>query len=200
MESAVLIGTWLEGGRIEWQLSQRVANTPDRSSRGAFEPTIAELPDGRILMVMRGSSTRSTPGRKWFSISRDGGFTWEPIQPWTYSDGTPFFSPSSCSQLLPHSSGRLYWLGNITPRPPAGNSPRYPFVVGLVDPAGGLLVRDSVAVIDDRREGDSDRLMLSNFMACEDRETGDILLHMSRPFAGKGFTSPAYLYRIGVGR
>ena len=35
----------------------------------------------------------------------------------------------------------------------------------------------------DRREGESARLTLSNFFARPDRESGDLLLHMSRLFA-----------------
>ena len=201
-EVAVLIGTWLDNGKIEWQLSQRVANEPDKSSRGALEPTVAELPDGRILMVMRGSDTKTTPGRKWFSLSSDGGFTWSPIAPWTYADGTQFYSPSSCSQLLTHSNGKTYWLGNITPKPPKGNLPRYPFLIGEVDAMTGLLIKSSLTVIDNRQPGEHEGILLSNFMAYEDRKTREILLHMSRPFAkGAGdWTTDAYLYRIEVGK
>ncbi len=199
LESAVLIGTWLDTGRIEWVLSQRVANTPEQSSRGAFEPTIAELPDGRILMVMRGSNTKTTPGCKWYSLSGDGGATWSPIQPWSFSDGTSFYSPSSTSVLVSHSNGRIYWLGNINPRRPDGIHWRYPLMMGVVDPASGLLIHESVAVIDDRAEGETNKLMLTSFLAHEDRATGDILLHMSRPFAGKDRASDAYLYQISVG-
>lgn len=199
-EVAVLIGAWLDGGKMKWQLSNRVTIPPDKSSRGLIEPTVAELPDGRILMVMRGSNTKTTPGRKWFSMSSDGGFTWSDVEPWGYSDGGAFFSPSSCSQLLPHSNGQIYWLGNITPKPPQGNLPRYPFVCGRVDLKTGLLIRSSVTKIDDKGEDDNDTVTLSNFMAIEDRVSHDILLFMSRPFAKTGFTSDAYLYRIEVGR
>lgn len=203
MESAVLIGTWTNGCEISWSLSERVRNLPADSSRGAFEPTIAELPDGRILMVMRGSNQglKGKPGYKWVSLSDDGGFTWSPIRPWTYDDGTHFYSPSSCSQLVPHSSGRVYWIGNIAPRNPTGNLPRYPLVAALVDPQTGQLVKESVTVIDDKSPSEPVQIMLSNFVAHEDRETGDILLHMSRPFgSGAGdWTSPAYLLRIAAG-
>lgn len=199
-EAVVLIGKWIEGNHIEWVLSQHVANDPKLSNRGALEPTVAELPDGRILMVMRGNNNQTQKGYKWFSLSADGGFTWSPIKPWTCTDGGNFFSPSSCSQLVPHSNGNIYWLGNILPENPLlGNLPRRPFVAGRVDSASGLLVRESVVVIDDRQPGDDEGLMLSNFMAHEDRETGEILLHMSRISSKSGFTSPAYLYRIAVG-
>jgi hypothetical protein len=88
----------------------------------------------------------------------------------------------------------------VSAKAPKGNGPRYPIVIGRVDPESGLLVKESVTAIDDRGENDSPQLMLSNFLADEDRETGDILVHMSRAFAAKGWTSDAYLYRIGVGK
>jgi hypothetical protein len=56
-----------------------------------------------------------------------------------------------------------------------------------------------VTVIDDRREGESDQLTLSNFYAREDRETGDLLLHMPRLFAretDEGFSADLLLQRI----
>jgi len=199
-ECAVFIGTWKEGLRIEWEMSQVVANEPDVSTRGAIEPTLAELPDGRILMVIRGSNDVKPhlPGYKWYSISGDGGYTWSRLKPWTYTDGTRFFSPSSCSQLLAHSNGKYYWLGNITPENPKGNGPRYPFVIAEVDPKSGLLRRDTVFVADDRQRGEDERMFLSNFLAHEDRENGDIVLHMYRAFiiGSDGFEGDSYLYRI----
>lgn len=205
-ESAVLIGTWTSDNDIEWEVSERVANDPELSTRGCLEPTIAQFPDGRILMVMRGSNGGSKdpdcemPGRKWYSISEDDGRTWSPVQPWGYSDGSLFYSPSSCSQLLSHSNGRVYWLGNISPGNPCANGPRYPMVVGEVDPESLRLIRDAVTLVDDRGPDDSERLMLSNFHATEDRRTGMIHLYMSRAFAeGRGTRgSDAYLYRVEV--
>ena len=70
------------------------------------------------------------PAYRWASWSKDGGRTWTAPEPWTYEDGTNFFSPSSCSQLVPHSSGRLFWIGNIAPTNAEGNRPRYPLVIG----------------------------------------------------------------------
>jgi hypothetical protein len=60
-DSAVLIGTWTEGNRLVWDLSQRIRHDPAKSTRGAFEPAILEAPDGRLLMVIRGSNA---PGLK----------------------------------------------------------------------------------------------------------------------------------------
>ena len=201
-EGVVLIGRWADGNRIEWAVSARVAIDPARSTRGAIEPTLAEMPDGRILMVLRGSNDvkPELPGYKWCSVSQDGGRSWSPAEPWTYTDGGNFFSPSACSQLLAHSSGRYFWLGNISEENPQGNLPRYPMVFGEVDPRSMRLVRESVTVVDDRMPDEHPRTMLSNFMAEEDRESGEILLYMSRPFtrSEKDWTSDAYLYRIEI--
>jgi hypothetical protein len=202
--AAVLRGTWRPDYRIDWELSDLVRNDPDRSTRGCVEPTIAQLPgaDGRILMVIRGSNDVKPhlPGYRWFSVSEDQGRTWSPVRPWTYTDGTPFHSPSSTSQLLTHSGGEIFWLGNITPHNPTGNLPRYPFVIGRVDARTLLLDRASVFQVDTCLPGDNPRMMLSNFLAHEDRETGDILINMTRSLTRglEDWTSDALLYRVRV--
>lgn len=213
-DAAVLIGRWNGSGRLDWRLSALVRGDPARSTRGVLEPTLAELPDGRVLMVLRGSNDRKPGlrGYRWHAFSRDGGVTWSEPQPWTYTDGEPFFSPSSCSQLLTHSTGRLYWIGNISPTNPRGNLPRYPLVIGEVDTRSGLLARESLRTIDDRGPDDTETLRLSNFYAREDRATRDILVHCS-PYGRGGAvlnasatsrpaqrlldsTGDAFLYRI----
>lgn len=205
-ESAVMIGTWQDNGHIEWDLSSRIANDPEKSTRGCIEPTLAELPDGRILMVLRGSNGGTKdpgyniPSYRWYTMSSDGGYTWEAVRPWTYTDGSMFYSPGSCSQLLHHSNGGYYWLGNICPHNARGNNPRYPFFIGQVDSASGLLIKDTLLTVDDREHGEHEDTMLSCFMAQEDRETGNILLHMSRLFADgvENWNGVPMLYRIEV--
>lgn len=201
----LLLGRWRADGGLAWTASQRLCGDPERSTRGLIEPTIAELDDGSLLMVMRGSNDarHDLPGHKWQARSADGGMTWGPAVPWTYDDGEPFFSPSACSQLVPLADGRLVWLGNICAANPKGNGPRYPLVVGEVDRADGRLLRDSVVAIDDRGEDESPYLTLSNFYVRQDRGSGDLLLHMSRYFArdfrvdGRtDWTADALLYRI----
>jgi len=199
-EAAALIGTWTDDGRVEWDLSQRVANDPAKSTRGCVEPTLAEMPDGRVLMVMRGSNDAKPhlPARKWLAVSEDAGRTWTSPRPWTYSGGGEFFSPSSCSQLLHHSSGRYYWLGNICPGNARGNRPRYPLVIGEVDPEGLGLVEDTVAEIDTLQPGEDEDLQLSNFFAYEDRESHEVLVHVTRLFHVNGWRGDARLYRLAV--
>jgi len=180
--AGVMIGSWLPEGSIEWDYARLVEIPVEKSLRGAIEPTLAEMPDGRILMVLRAADgmVEKVGGRKWYCISEDGAHTWSEPQRWTYHDDTPFYSPSSISILMWHSSGTLYWFGNICEEPPQGNLPRYPLVVGRVDPQSLLLERDSMFTIDTRKTGDSETLQLSNFCVYEDRRTGHIVLHMTR--------------------
>lgn len=200
-DSVVLHGRAQGDGRYRWRMSDRVAGDPHRSTRGMDEPTLAWLRNGRLLMVMRGSNDRQPvlPSHRWVSLSSDRGFTWTKPEPWTYSNGDSFYSPSACSQLLAHSSGRLFWLGNITNENPRGNRPRYPFWIGEVDLDSGRIRKDSLRMIDNLAPGEDPILMLSNFYAREDRRTREIVLHMSRLFAKPdNWLGDAYEYRIRV--
>jgi hypothetical protein len=191
-----------EDDTLDWELSQPIEQNPSRSTRGAVEPTVAEFNDGRMLAVIRGSNDvrPELPGYRWYSVSRDGGYTWAPIAPWTFTNGEAFHSPSSCSQLLSHSNGRYYWIGNLVPENPRGNRPRHPLVIAEVDPETLLVIRDSVFTVDDRKPGESEQTSLSNFLADEDRETGDIIIYVPRcNTRGPGdLTSDTVLHRVGL--
>jgi hypothetical protein len=186
----VLIGTWTNDQHISWRASQRVVGDPKRSTRGLIEPTLAEFPGGRILMVMRGSNggkadpQHALPSSKWFAVSQDGGDTWSTPAPWTFEDGQAFFSPSSMSALFRHSSGRCFWAGNLSAQNCAGNLPRWPLVVGEVDPRSLKLVHSSVLTVDTQRPEDKNRgrLDLSHLTLLEERETKQIFLTYPRSY------------------
>jgi hypothetical protein len=207
-DCAVIRGTWREDATISWRLGGMVVADPKRSTRGLIEPTIARLRDGRILMVMRGSNDAlpSLPGHRWYSISEDDGESWSTAEPWMYTSGVTFFSPSSCSQLVSHSNGEIYWIGNICKENPQGNAPRFPITIGQVDPERGTLIEESVLNIDDRKPGDGKFLTLSNFYAREDRERGTIVLHLCRNSRTDqrdrsdhaGFQGDCMMYHIAV--
>jgi hypothetical protein len=209
-DSAVLIGTWNEAGTLDWELSERVVADPNRSSRGMLEPTIARVQDGRILMVMRGSNDRipEAPSFRWRAVSEDDGKSWSVPEPWTYDNDTPFFSPSSCSQLLTHSTGRLFWIGNICEENAQGNAPRYPLLIGEVDRETLKLAKESLCVLDDKNPEDWERLAISNFYAHEDRVSGEIVVYCSPLFRIKpksedqplDWSASAYKYRVSVGQ
>jgi len=187
-EVVVLIGTWTKGGRLKWEASQRVCGDPDRTTRGLIEPTLAEFPDGRILMVMRGSNggkadpQHRLPSWKWFSVSSDTGRTWSKAEPWAWDDGRPLFSPSSMSTLFKHSSGRWFWVGNVSVTNCTGNLPRWPLVMGEVDARSLRLVRQSRLVVDTQQPSDKTqgRLDISHVTLFEDRQTQEIVLTYPR--------------------
>ncbi len=198
----MLIGTWQDDHRLSWTVSEPIPADPERTVRGLYEPTLAEMPDGRILCVMRGSNglqkdpEYQLPSHKWYCVSTDGGFHWSKPAPWQYSNGKTFFSPSSMSQIIQHSSGRYFWIGNISPANCQGNAPRWPLVIGEIDPKSMMLIEESVLTIDTKGDGDPDGLQLSNFYAFEDRETGDIVLPMQRRVPQDEYQW--VLYRMGV--
>lgn len=201
-QAGCVIGRWL-GDTLEWELNEMVCLPADVSSRGLCEPAIAELSDGALLMICRGSNAGlpDVPGYKWYSMSRDGGCVWSPPAPMTYADGREFFSPATGSRLVRHSrNGRLYWIGNIVPDYPDGNRPRYPLQIAEVDEDKRALISETVRVIEDRRTKDPPLVQFSNFRVYEDRETGEFVLTMAR-FQERGehdLNSPAYQYRIPI--
>ncbi len=199
----MLIGTWTADNKLRWDVSEKIEGDPDRTSRGLFEPTIAELPDGRIICLMRGSNGGlrdkdcQWKACKWISTSRDGGQTWSKAEPWTDSDGGWIYSPSSMSQLLPLADGRLFWLGNVNETNCCANDPRYPLVIGQVDPQTAGLIKDSILVLDTRTADDTAGLNLSHWLAWENRETGDLHVPMRRWTADyKKFQGVEYVVRV----
>jgi hypothetical protein len=182
------VGKWNPATRdYDWTTGQRVVVSRRLTSRGLLEPVSAELKPGgtscrppRILVIWRGSNTKTTPGRKWCSVSDDGGLTLEPVRELKYDDGTSFYSPSTMSELIrAESNGKLYWIGNISPKPPKGNSPRHPLVIAEVDEDLAALKKNTVTVIADREPGQLKTVQYSNFSVLENMATGEIEIYVS---------------------
>lgn len=184
--SICFLGKWdAATEEYQWSAAARVEILPEVSARGLMEPEAAELRDGRLLVVWRGSTQgwdgteAKTPGRKFFSLSTNGGRTLSTPAEWKYDDGCSFYSPSSFHRMIRHSAtGKLYWLGNISVTAPSGNSPRYPLVIAEVDETRAALKRDTVTAIDDRQAGQGN-IQFSNFPLIEDRVTHDLVLHVT---------------------
>ena len=119
---------------------------------------------------------------KYYTISDDGGKTFSPLVPWHFDTREVIYSSATYSLFLrSNTNGKLYWFGNITdPTQTQGNYPRYPLQMVEVDEEWGCAKKDTLTVIDTRREGESERVQLSNFCLLEDRETGNIELYLSK--------------------
>ncbi len=99
-----------------WKISQQV-NAPKhiksgfhqgiRWNHGAVEPTLVELQDGRLWMIMR-----TAQDRHYQSFSTDGGETWSEASP------SPFYGTITMPTLYRLLDGRLlfFWC-NTTPLP-----------------------------------------------------------------------------------
>jgi hypothetical protein len=163
-----------------WRASNLQNIAPELSAVGLEEPAAVTLKNGNILIVCRGHCTATMQGVKWMSLSTDGGKTISPIEEFRYSDGSRLFSPSSIHRFIRSTrNGKLYWLANITDKPPEGQGPRYPLTIAEVDEDKAAIIKESVAVLDDRRAGEPEALQLSNFSLLENRETLDLELYVT---------------------
>lgn len=186
----VIRGKW-DGERYHFIPSPPVLINNLQSSRGVDEPTISVLKSGRILVVFRGSNWSSaawktriepgTPGFKWYTFSDDGGNTFSPAMPWHFDDGEVIYSSATISKFTrSEKNGRLYWIGNITGHNINGNFPRYPLCIVEVDETYGTVKKDSYTIIDTKREGESEKVQLSNFTIFQNRETGNIEVNLTK--------------------
>jgi hypothetical protein len=168
-----------------------------------LEPALAQFKDGTLLLEMRGSNAHldpvKYPGRKWMSLSKDGGKTWSTVTDLHYDTGERFYAPSSFAKVLRSTkTGKLYWVGNISREPAQGNSPRYPLYIAEIDETKVALKKSTLTVVDDREPTDTAEVQFSNFSLLENRETRDLELYLTRYGERRGsvFTADAYKYTL----
>jgi len=200
-----LIGQWNEARQdVDWDVTDPIGVTPQQSTGGLSECGVVELRDkpGRIFMAIRGGNegdrTGKVPCVKWKTLSNDYGRTWSEPEPFTFSDGTPFWSPTSQAMFIRSSrTGKAYWIGNIPRVRPNAGWPRYPLVIAELDEEKLGLKRETVTVIDDRGPEDGSDMQLSNFGFLEDPATGHIIVMLTR-FAGGPGRNDQVTYEIEV--
>lgn len=181
------IGKWdPQLNDYNWRTSNSVFLPRRTSTRGLVELDLSELKDGRLLLIMRGSNAGmdplECPGRKWISVSNDGGLTWNNITDLRFNTGEQFYSPATFARTIRSGvTGKLYCFLNISSYPPLGNGPRYPLQVAEIDEENISLKKETVTIIDDcNPELDSTSLQLSNFGLLEDRENHQVELTLTR--------------------
>jgi hypothetical protein len=203
------VGRWDKSLRnYSWKVSKPVFLPRRISTRGLDELHISELLNGKLLLVIRGSNTGldrlKCPGRKWFSMSNDGGLTWIEVKDIRYDTGEQLYSPASMSSTIRSSeNGKLYWVGNISEYPAEGNSPRYPLQIVEIDEDTICLKKRTLTIIDNRDPAhDSASLQLSNFSLLENRETNEIEIYLTRLGERGGgadiWTADAYKYTLSL--
>ena len=194
----VFRGVW-NGQRYDISPSRPIIISDILSSRGLNEPAMAKLSSGRIVVIMRGANHHSpewtkkriapgTPAVKWYAWSDDNGKTFTDPMPWHFDDGEIIYSSGSYSKIiLDERTGKHYWIGNITEYGSgtaatdfASNYFRYPLNIVEIDETYGTAKKESHKIIDDRREGESKWIQLSNFDIIQNRETGNFEITLSK--------------------
>jgi hypothetical protein len=183
-EMVTVIGDY-RAGEITWHLGKPLNIAPEISSRGFDENALCQLPEGRIAAICRGDNSAfpERRGYKWLSFSRDDGETWSTAVPLPATGGDPIESGSNGSALFRSiKNGRLYWIGNLALRGERanGNWPRSPLVIVEVQEEPFALRRDTIFAVDERGYNDSPRVQMSNFRFYQDRETGDLVIFLTR--------------------
>lgn len=108
---------------LSWTRSSSRLEAP---LRGAMEPGLVELTDGRILQIIR-----TQTGKIWHSHSADRGSTWSPAEAWSVT------SPEAPATIVRLPDRRLALFYNPTYVEGAGHSgPRTPLVVALSSDEG----------------------------------------------------------------
>jgi len=137
-------------------------------------------------MVMRGDNSMypERPGTKWHCFSENEGLTWSAPQPLGCTDGSVIESGSNGSALLRCvKTGKLYWIGNLALDGDGranANWPRSPLVITEMQEEPCAIKRETITVIDRRQSGEPEHVQMSNFRCYQDRETGDVVVFLSR--------------------
>jgi hypothetical protein len=203
-EVATVIGEYGARGELAWRLGAALNIAPELSSRGLDENTLIELRDGRIAAACRGDNSAfpDKPGYKWLSFSSDEGQSWSAPIPLLATGGEPLESGANGSAFFRSvKNGRLYWMGNLALRGerPNGNWPRSPLVIVEVQEEPLALKRDTIFAVDERNFNDSPRVQMSNFRFYQDRDTGDVVIFLTRygEFSEKEWMlADYYRYRV----
>ena len=183
--SFTVIGECGARGDIHWRAGRPV-ELDERSTRGFCESTVAELSDGRVAMILRGSNEavwERQHGYKWAAFSNDGGENWTKPRPMEYDDGTLAESGASGGALFRSvKDGELYWIGNLCPEGAhaRGNNPRSPLHLVQVDEKTFRFRKNARTVIDERGPHEDPALQFSNFSYYQERPSGDIMLFLTR--------------------
>ena len=158
---------------------------PNNENLRLTEGSLAELPDGRLLALFRADTIEGNtdiPWYKWLTISEDGGSSWKPTAPLCYDHGQPVISPGSQPRLILHSSGRLFFIGNILQAKCDPYLSRNSLSMIEIDTGSLMAIPESLSIIDARTPDDHPFLAISNFTALEDRFSGNILVYSPRTY------------------
>ncbi len=174
-----------KNSHLDCEFGQWLTVDRSKSARGLDEPTIVNLTDGRLLMIMRGGKPFDVdfPGVKFYSVSEDGGMSWSAPEVLTYEDGSLMYSPSSMVQVFRWKAAEngIYLVTNILDNDEIirGCDPRYPLQIARVNEEKLCVEKDSITIIENRKPEQAPNIRFSNFCILEDRQKGVLRLFMT---------------------
>lgn len=184
--SGCILGRWRDDGGLDWSESEKVRLPLKYSCDGADEPSVDYVPDGRLFMVLRARTYPHTgqelPSLHYYTLSSDHGRTWSEPEPLIYDDGSYAYSPACLANVFRSSrNGRFYVITNFADAPCVNCDPRTKLQIAEIDTDAMRVKRDTVTIIEqqDKAAGQPDTIRFSNYRWYEDRETQDIVLHMT---------------------
>jgi hypothetical protein len=184
-DAGLLIGDKNEENEIAWRTSDAVPFDVERTTRGLCEGTIAQLSDGKLAMILRGSNAGRSdlPGYKWITFSHDGGETWCNAAPLSCDDGTLPESSATGSKLFRSTTdGNLYWIGNLclNSERASGNWPRSPLAIAQIQEEPFCIRRHTITIIGGIEPDEPAQVQHSNFKSYQDRITGEVVVYLTR--------------------
>lgn len=205
-QTGTIIGEYSPDGSISWKAGTPRSISADLSTRGLSESALCEISPGKIVMVARGSNAgaaETIEGCKWVCWSKDDGITWSDPVALVFDDGSKVpSSATGCEVFRSIRNGKLYFLGNIASSfdQVNGNWPRSPLVVAEIQENPFAIKRDTITVIDQLCNSESEYVQMSNFRYYQERTSGDIILFLARYGERKGLEdwkdADFYRYRI----
>lgn len=184
-------GTWNQDRTaFDWTFGSPFKVSPEQSSVGCCEPSIASLGGDQLFMTTRcqGREAKGMYSTRYSTRSADGGMTWGSAEPLLFDDGSPVHTPASVSAFYNSTTtGKTYWIGNILDAPVYAQTPRYPLKFAEFDIEKPSLVRDSVRLIQDRPDGAHEHVRYTNFGYYEDRKSGDLIITLPEQFRDRGY-------------
>jgi hypothetical protein len=195
---------------INWTAAGEIAVSPDESLCGLAEPRALELPDGRIMLLLRMGAVLASDGKpgvpsvKFYSVSSDKGASWSKPGPLRYDGGALLYSPRSYQELFrSKKNGRIYAVMNICDHPTFNCDPRDVLQIAEIDASTLHVKRDSISIIEARYPDTHHMVRFSNWLMFENRETLNPVLLMRQHMCEHcpcrhGYDLSSYRYEINL--
>ncbi len=201
-------GTWRpDRSGVDWEQGGLIQIPHEMGSQGVGEPQACQLPDGRIVVILRqsivlpGQDSPGYPLVKLISVSDDGGKSWSEAKPLTFDDGKYAYSSTSFASCFRSSkNGRVYVILNILNGPNEGCLPRNVLHLAEIDQNTLAIKRETVTVVEEVHEEHTHVVGYSNWAQFEDRESKNLVLFMNLENGpvNEGYDWNAYRYEIAL--